>query len=162
VSSSVFGLTADSVRKHHFPHADAWTSSSRPSEATVTEIISEEAAHMAGALALELVDASAITTNSDAYNACRRILRQQVAAKLARIIPGVDSELAQRWDEAVADWYQKLDEGGASFLGSGATATGTSDADGPTSHVTVFGLTKDTGDRMSDPTAGKLRMDDNM
>lgn len=162
MSANDFGLTADSVRRHYFPNHDEWSSKSRPSTTTVAEIISEEAAHMAGALALELVDASAITTDSAAYKACLRILRLQVAAKLARIIPGVDSDLAQRWDESIATWYEKLDEGGASLLGDGASATGTSDADGPTSHVSVYGLNSDVGADMSDPVAGKLRMDDEM
>lgn len=163
MASSTFGLTAESVRAHHLPNADAFSTQSRPSLATVAEIITEEAAQMAGALALELVDASAITdTASGAYNSCRKTLRLQVAAKVVRLMSGFDSELVATWDEQVQDWYKKLDEGGVSFLGDGATASGTSDADGPTSHVTVYGLERDTGANMSSPVTGKLRMDDDM
>lgn len=162
MASSLFGLDAESVRRHHFPNFDAFSAGGRPSLATVSEAIEEEAAHMAGALALELVDASAIAPASSAHNTCRRILRMQVAARLARDIPGIDSELARAWDAQVQRWYEQLDEGGVSFLGDGATATGNSDADGPTSHLSVYGLEGDTAEAMSNPINDKLRMDDEM
>lgn len=161
MASSSFGIDAESVRRHHFPNADAFSASSRPSAATVAEVIEEEAASMAGALALELVVASDITPASSAYNACRKTLRMQVAAKLVRLMSGVDSALAQAWDAEVARWYEQLDEGGASFLGDGATATGNSDADGPTSHVSVYGLTTATADELSSPVPF-LKMDDEL
>jgi hypothetical protein len=156
---NLFGLTVDSVRAHHFPQADAWTATSRPSEATVTETIDEEAALMAGKLALELVNAFAITTDSDAYKLCRKILRMQVAVVVARDMTGADPALATRLETTVTKFYEDLDEGGASFLGSGATASGTSDADGPTSHVSVFNLETLSSDDMSS-AAPVLRMDD--
>ena len=159
---STFGVDAESVRRHHFAFMPAFAAGSRPSLATVTEAIAEEAAAMAGALALELVNAASITVDSGAYNTCRRILRLQVAARLARDIPGADSALARSWDGAVRDWYEKLDEGGASFLGDGATATGGFDADGPVSHLSVYNLERDEGASMSSPVNGKLRMDDDM
>ena len=162
MASSLFGVDAESVRRHHFANFEAFSTASRPSATTVAEAIEEEAAHMAGALALELVDASSITPASSAHNTCRRILRLQVAARLARDIPGVDSALAQSWDGQVQRWYQQLDEGGVSFLGDGATASGNSDADGPTWHGSVYGLELDTADEMSSPVTDKLRMDDEM
>lgn len=162
MASSTFGLTVESVRAHHFPNADAFSSQSRPSLVTAGEILTEEAAQMAGALALELIDASAITANSGAYNSCRKTLRQQAAAKLVRLMTGVDPEIAKTWSEEVADWYAKLDQGGVSFLGDGATASGLADADGPASHLTTYALERDTAANMSNPVAGKLRMDDDM
>lgn len=161
MSANDFGVTAASVRAHHFPNADAWTTASRPSSTAVAEAIEEEAAHMAGRLALEEVVASSITTNSPAYNACRRILRMQVAVRVLRDMIGQDSDLARAWEATVADWYVQLDKGGVSFLGEGATSTGTSDADGPRSHVTVYGLEGDVGENMSSPIP-KLRMDDTL
>jgi len=161
MSSSDFGVTAASVRAHHFPNADAWTTVSRPSSSAVAEAIEEEAAHMAGRLALELVQASAIAVGSPAYAACRRILRMQVAVRVLRDMLGQDTELARSWAATVADWFKQLDASGASFLGEGAAATGLSDADGPTSHVTVYGLEADDGSRMSSPVAS-LRMDDEL
>lgn len=159
MASNDFGLTPESVRAHHFPQADAWTAASRPSESTVEETIEEEAGEMAGKLALELVDASAITDDSAAYVLCRKVLRMQVAAIVARDMLGADPAISKAWDSKVAAFYKSLDEGGASFLGDGATASGTASADGPHSHATVFGLERDVAANMSS-TVPKLRMDD--
>lgn len=161
MASSTFGITAASVRSHHLPRQDAFSASSQPTLATVTEAIAEEAAAMAGKLALELVTASAITANSDAYKACARILRMQCAARIALDMLGMDSDLVRSWQATVADWYEALADGGASFLGDGASATGDSNADGPTSHVSVYGLTTDAGEDMSD-TVPLLRKDDQL
>lgn len=114
---------------------------------------------MAGALALEKIDAGAITINSSAYNACRKILRMQVAAVLARNIPGTDWPLSRSWTSTVDAWYVDLAKGGASFLGDGATASGTSDPDGPTWHGSE--LTRDTTAEMSS-TVPMLRKDDRL
>lgn len=160
MASSSFGLDAESVRRHHFPNADAFSSGGRPSSATVAEVIEEEAASMAGALALELVDASTITVASSAYAACRKTLRMQVAAKLVRLMSGVDSSIAKSWDDEVARWYEALAEGGASFLGDGATASGTSDPDGPTSHATEVTTRSSWADASS--TTPPLRKDDRL
>lgn len=159
MASNDFGLTPESVRKHHFPNADAWTESSRPSESAVEETIAEEAAAMAGKLKLELIDASAIVLDSDAFVMCRKVLRAQVASVVLKDMMGQDPALAKAWDRSVDAFYKGLDEGGDSFLGDGATSTGTSEADGPHSHATVFGLERDVAENMSS-TVPKLRMDD--
>lgn len=159
MASSDFGVTADSIRRHHFPNLDAFSTASRPTAATVAECIEEEAALMAGALALENVSASAITADSDAYVLCRKTLRLQVAARLARDIPGADSDLARSWQASVEAWYASLAKGGASFLGDGAAASGASDPDGPTWHGSEYSLTTDSGSDMS-TTIPMLRKDD--
>jgi hypothetical protein len=159
VASSSFGLDAESVRRHFFPNADAFSASSRPSSSTVAEVIEEEAAAMAGALSLESISADAIAVASSAYRTCRRILRMQVAAKLIRLMSGVDTELAKSWDVSVADWYAKVASGGASFLGDGASTPGEADPDGPTWHGT--GLTQDTQAAQSS-TVPALRKDDRL
>lgn len=114
---------------------------------------------MAGALSLEGISADAIAVSSSAYATCRRVLRMQVAAKLVRLMSGVDTDLAKSWDASVADWYVKLGSGGASFLGDGATAAGESDPDGPTWHGT--GLTQDTQAAQS-TVVPPLRKDDRL
>lgn len=159
MASSSFGLDAEGVRRHHFSNLDAFSTQSRPSASTVAEIIDEEAAVMAGALALEKIDAGAITINSSAYNACRKVLRMQVAAVLARNIPGTDWPLSRSWTSTVDGWYADLAKGGAAFLGDGATASGTSDPDGPTWHGSE--LTRDTTAAMS-TTVPMLRKDDRL
>lgn len=139
-----FSVDPESVRRHHFPFLPAFAAGSRPTSATVTEAIEEEAARMAGALALETIDAASITVGSPAYIACRATLRLAVAARLARDIPGTDSALSQRWREAVDAWYEALDEGGDTFLGEGAVSTAASDPDGPTDFISELSL--ETGD----------------
>lgn len=161
MAANAFGIDAENVRAHHFPNADAWVASSRPSSTMVAEAIAEEAGLMAGKLDLELVDASSITAASSAYYHCRKVLRMQVAARIARDMSGVDPAVALAWDKAVAKFYVDLDEGGSSFLGDGATASGTSDADGPHSHVSVYGLEQDVAEDMSSPIPS-LRMSDDL
>jgi hypothetical protein len=131
VASSSFGVDAESVRRHHFTNFDAFSSQSRPSVATVAEAIDEEAAVLAGALAKESIDAASITViTSGAYVSCRKVLRMQVAARLARDIPGIDTALARSWSGSVTAWYEELAKSGATFLGDGATSSGTSEPDG--------------------------------
>jgi hypothetical protein len=114
---------------------------------------------MAGALSLELVDASTIALASSAYASCRKTLRMQVASKIGRAIPGADNDLVRAWDTSVADWYVQLSKGGASFLGDGAASSGTSQADGPTWHGSR--LERDTVDKMSS-TIPMLRKNDQL
>lgn len=159
MTAQSFGVTAESVRSHHFPQADVWVTSSRPSSTAVAEAISEEAGLMAGKLALELVDASAITTSSSAYLHCRKVLRMQVASRVAKDMLGMEPELCLAWDRAVSTFYRELDNGGVSYLGDGATASGTSNAEGPHSHVSVYNLEQDVAENMSS-VIPRLRMDD--
>lgn len=116
---------------------------------------------MAGRLALENITASAITSGSSAYVHCRKVLRLQVAAIVSRDMTGADPAVSKSWDAQVDTFYKGLDGAGVSFLGDGATATGTSNADGPHTHATVFGLKRDVAADMSS-TVPKLRMDDKL
>ena len=159
MSANEFGVTAASVRSHHFPNADAWTTASRPSSTAVGEAITEEAARMAAALSMEKVDASAILAGTVAYGICSRILRMQVAVRVLREMLGQDSALAQSWATQVTEWYAALAKGGASFLGDSSLASGTSDPDGPTWHGSE--LEQDSVDDMSN-TIPSLRKDDRL
>ena len=159
MASSSFGVDAESVRRHHFTNFDAFSSQSRPSVATVNEAVDEEAAVLAGALAREAIDASGITISSGAYVSCRKVLRMQVAARLARDIPGIDTALARSWSGSVTAWYEELAKSGATFLGDGATSSGSSEPDGPTWHGSLF--ERDSAEDMSS-TIPMLRKDDRL
>jgi len=160
MATSTFGVTAESVRRHHFPAFDSFSTTSNPTSVTVGEVIDEEAARLAGWLALEEIDASAITdVTSAAYLQCARIVRLLSATRLVGSMTGLDPELVRAWRADIADWKKGLDEGGAEFLGGGAASTGTSDPDGPTSHINQFSLTQDTADKMSE-VVPRLRRDD--
>lgn len=160
MAASTFGVTADAVRRHHFPAFDSFSTSSNPTAVTVGEVVSEEAARLAGWLALEEIDASAITdVNSSAYLQCARVLKLMTAAKLVGSMSGLDPELVKAWRAEINEWKKGLDEGGAAFLGDGATATGLSDADGPTTHISEYSLTQDSAELMS-TVVPRLRRDD--
>lgn len=142
----LFGVTVESVRRHHFPNADAWVESSRPSESTVEETIDEEAGRLAGALSKESVSVTGDSTTA-AYVSCRRQLRLMVAIVVSRDMTGVDPALARAWKTEVREWFEGLESegnGGVAFLGDGAVATSTTEPDGPTDHITDLGL--DVGD----------------
>lgn len=150
-STNTFGLTVESVRKHHFPHTPEWTERSRPSESTVTEKILEQAATLAGALNGEAIDASTITeVTSPAYLNCRQQLRRMVAIDLVEVLSGTEPTLVQSWKRASTAFFDGLEEGGATFLGGGATSTGTSEPDGPTDFISELSLEVGDADDASD------------
>lgn len=158
---NLFGLTPESVRKHHFPMWDALSPVSEPSLATVQEKLEEAAAQVAGALNAEAIDASAIVTSTPAYLQCRRAVRTACALQLLWAATGVDPELAKAWREWLTAFFTGLNEGGATFLGGGATSTTPSDPNGPTSHISQYGLKTDDPANMS-TAESILRKDDRL
>lgn len=158
---NLFGLTAESVRKHHFPMWSSLSASSKPTLEVVTEKLDEAAAQIAGALNEEAIDASAIVADTPAYLQCRRAVRTACALQLLWAAAGLDPELAKAWREWLDAFLNGLGEGGATFLGGGATSTTPSDPDGPTSHISQYGLTTDSAENMS-ATVPLLRKDDRL
>jgi hypothetical protein len=159
---NLFGLTADLVRAHHFPQMDAWTSTGRPSSTVVTEKLNEEAGRLAGALNTQGIDAGSITvTTSPAYLSCRKQLRMMVALLVARDMLGTPAPIADTWEEQVNAWFEALREGGATALGDDTLQSSATDPNGPTSHLSVFGLTGDSSENMS-TTIPHLRKDDSL
>lgn len=162
MAANTFGVTAESVRRHHFPAFDAFSSTSNPTASTVGEVIDEEAARVAGWLALEEVVAASITdTTSSAYKQCARIIRLLAATRLVGSMTGMDPELVRAWRAEVAEWRKGLDTGGTAFLGDGAVSSSAADPDGPTTHINMNNLTQDTADAMSS-VVPRLRRDDKL
>lgn len=157
---STFGVTADTVRRHRFPHLDAFSANTAPSLSTVTEAVERAAARLAGKLLLEAITASAITdATSSAYLWCQETLELMAAIRVSEAMTHRDSELLRVWRTEVEARFKELDEGGADALGGGATSTSASDPDGPTSHITQNNLTTDAAADMS-TTVPRLRRDD--
>lgn len=157
-----FGLTPESVRAHYFPSSDEWSADSNPSTTVVADMVNEEAGVLAGALNAEAIDAASISdTATPAYVQCRQVLREQVAIRVTRVKTGTDPELVKAWKSDVRAWYQGLADGGATFLGGGATAASSSDPDGPTSHISEYGLLTDDPRNMSSAVP-LLRKDDQL
>lgn len=165
---NLFGLTPADVRKHHFPMWDALSVSTKPTLATVQEKLEEAAGEIAGALNAEAIDAGSISdaldgngNHSPAFVQCRRAVRTACALQLLWSATGLDPELAKAWREWMKAFFDGLDEGGATFLGGGATSTTPSDPDGPTSHISEYGLQTDSAADMSSAVP-LLRKDDRL
>ena len=166
MGTNIFGLTANGVRAHMFPQWPDFTDNSSPTVTIVGECIEEEAGELAGKLYGEDIIASAIdddldenTLHSPAWLWCVRTLRLMVALQVMRRATQSDPELAKTYALELKARLDALAESGATALGNEALSTGPSDPDGPTSHVTVYGLTTDEASSMSS-TVPILRKDD--
>lgn len=135
----LYGVTVDSVRRHHFPQADAWVASSRPSNATVAEVIDEQAGRLAGALEVESVLVTGDATTA-AFVSCRAQLRLMVAIVVSRDMTGMDPAVTRAWKGEVAEWFEGLDDSNVAFLGDGAIITTTTEPDGPTDFISNLAL----------------------
>lgn len=154
-----FGVTADSVRKHHFPFIESWSATTAPTDTTVTEKISENAGLLAGALLKEAIQASSIAAASPAYVQCTRILRLMVALELVADMTGQDPKVVERWQAIITAWFERLADIGATALGDESLSTSASDPGGPTDHIDEYGLdVGDTADASS--VVPRLRRDD--
>ncbi len=155
----LYGVTVESVRKHHFPQADAWTASSRPSEAAVGETIDECAGRLAGALSVESVAVTGLATTA-AYVSCRAQLRMMVAIVISRDMLGVDPAIARAWKTEVREWFEGLDESNVAFLGDGAVITSVNEPDGPTDFISNLNLEVGDPSEASDVKPVLQRKDD--
>lgn len=159
-SVNAFGLTVASVRAHMFPHWGDFSNNSNPTTTTVGEIITEEAGDLASRLYREAVAASSITDSTSApYLWCAKTLRLMVALRILRASTQQEPELNRAWVDELKLRLELLAADGATALGDASLQTGASDPDGPTSHISVYGLTTDDADDMS-TTAPRLRRDD--
>lgn len=158
---ATFGVTVDSVRKHHFPTQNAWSTSSSPSLATVTEMLDVEAGRLAGALLKESIPTSAIVAGTPEYASCQGQLRMMVARRALDAMTGADPAIAKRWDTAIDGWFKSLDADGPTFLGNDDLGTlSLSDADGPTEHLTEYGLAVDSDTLPPSDALNPFRVDD--
>jgi hypothetical protein len=161
MSVTTFGVTSSTLRVNRFPHLDNFSANSAPSATAVSEYIDRAAAKVEGKLLLEEVVAADITVLSAAYLNCARVVELQAAIYVAEAATGKDNGLLQVWRDEVKAFFVELDVGGAASLGSGAVATGDSDPDGPTSHISEYNLTVDASTDMS-TTVPRLRRDDQL
>lgn len=160
---TTFGVTVSTVRQNRFPHLGEFGANTAPSSAAVGVFLYQAASRLEGKLLLEKIVASSISdVTSAAYFWCQETLELMVAVRISQVALGSDNGLAQSWREELRERFEELDEGGAQALGAGASITGTpSDPDGPTTHISEFGLTVDEADNMS-TVVPRLRRDDKL
>ena len=143
-----FGITYDTVRRHFFPQISAWSPSTNPTQATVTEEVLWKAGDLDGALRTKNIDPTSVVASSAAYNWCAQTLALMVASKVGAVMAQADPAVLKRWQAELKGRLDNLREIGVSALGDGATASDTDDSpDGPTEHIDEYGLTiGDTSD----------------
>lgn len=158
----VFAVTFATVKNHHFPQWGAFTANSNPSATTVTEKILECAGELEGKLALENITATAIIdTTSAAYLWCQKTLKLMAAIEILTIATQQAPPLSSKWQEWLDLRWKELNEKGYLLLGGGVSAP-TSPANGPTTHLDVYGI--DVGDIAYDASTSipRLRRDDDL
>lgn len=157
-----FGVTASTVRAQMFPHWGDFSTNSSPTAATVADIITEESGDLAALLYREDVAASsvdALTASAAPYQWCAKTLRLMVALRILRASTQQEPQLAEAFKAELAERLKLLAAEGATALGDASLQSGTSDPDGPTSHISVYGLEVDDSEDMS-TTVPRLRRDD--
>lgn len=157
-----FGVTAATVRAQLFPHWSDFSANSNPTAATVADIITEESGDFAALLYRENITASsvdALGASTAPYQWCAKTLRLMVALRCLRASTQQEPQLAEAWKAELEQRLKLLAEEGATALGNASLQSGTSDPDGPTSHISVYSLTTDSADDMS-TVVPRLRRDD--
>lgn len=140
----VFGVTYTTVRNHHFPQLSDFSASSNPTSTTVTEMVAAAGAELAGYLVAEGLTPSSLDddTGTDAYAWCAETVRIGAAFRAARAMTSQDPEVVRAWEDDYRERLKRLDELGATALGS--SASGGEEPNGPRTHIDHHDL--DTGD----------------
>lgn len=160
MSLYAFSLTAEQVRAHMFPRWPVFSARSSPTDTIVGEIIIEQAGELTGKLYAENITAASITdSNTAAFQWCVRTLKLMCALAILRASTMQDPELAKAYAAELKQRLDNLAAQGGTALGDDSLNTATSDPDGPTTHISQFGLTTDDADDMS-TTVPRLRRDD--
>ena len=142
---NTFGVTPDRIRRHYFPHIDAFSANSSPTLVTVTERIDSAAARLAGQLLLKNIDPdSGITAGSYAYTWCAETVCIIAAIRLTETMTGQAPAVVESWRKDLEERFELLSKNGETALGGGADAFGTSESAGPTDFISELSL--DVGD----------------
>lgn len=146
MSINTFGVTSDSVRRHHFPQWPAFSTKSNPTDATVTEMISECAARLCGELSLRGIQFDpAVLTNSAqpiAFAWCAATVKLDVAIRIVPSVTGLDPAQVRRWKDEFKERTAAFEKYGAKLLGDATeSGDGTDDPIGVSDHITEYSLT---------------------
>lgn len=166
MSVFVFGVTHDTVRKHHFPHITAFSLTTQPTSTTVGEMVTAAGAKLAGKLRLKSITVDEADTDSEAYTWCADTIRLDTATRIPPTTSGVDPQEHQRRIDELKERYKDLSEGGVDALGgagSGASADATSsEPEGPVTHLTENSSIETQDDEDASDSIPRLRYDDEL
>lgn len=161
MSLPTFGVTYTTVRDNHFPQLSNFSASSGLAAATVTEMVKDSAAELAGKLVVKGITPSAIDSSSHpiAYQWCAETVRLGAACRAIKAMTNADPAVAKSWQDRLDARLKSLDENGAEALGD---APATANANGPLTHINNHSLqTQLDGDEPSN-SIPYLRGDDDL
>jgi hypothetical protein len=162
VAVNTFGVTYSTVQSLWLPQIPGFSALTKPTSTAVTTMVSQAAAELEGKLYGEDITASSITdTASAAYIMCSEQLGRMTALRVLKVLSQQFPELAKEYARQAKAWFDELAAKGGTFLGNDDLQTGDSDPDGPTTHISQYGLTTDSAASMS-TTIPRLRRDDDL
>lgn len=158
---NLFGVTPDAVQRHHFPFSPTFDGTTVPTSATVTEIITAQAARLEGMLQEESIEPDTITdASSSAYLWCADTLRLMAAPWVVYSGLLVEDALLVRLETERDARLAELDDNGFLALGDGVSAPSI-EANGPTTHLDTYGIELPDASESS-PIRCVLRRDDEL
>ena len=125
MSLATFTVTCTKVHAHYFAKQSDFSAYSNPSSSTVTEMIQDSAAELAGKLSAKGVTASDITSadHPQAYQWCAETVRLGAAIRAAQTMTSADPEVVKAWQKKLDARFKALEDWGAEALGdAGADA----------------------------------------
>lgn len=146
-----FGVTAQSVRAHHFPNISDFSADSNPTDTTVTEKIDDCAGELNGRLLKESISAATVDAAGATYGpyvVLRAVLRKMVAVAIMPAMTSKDTDLANKWQKELTAFFDRLDDDAATALGDDSLTTDSSDGDAPATHLDEYNI--DIGDPATD------------
>ena len=157
---NVFGVDADSLRRHYFPHLDGFSTSSAPTLVTVTERIQRAGARLGNHLYLRNIDAGTIIdATSPAWAWCAETLSLIAAIRLAQVMSGLNADVVKGWQADLDERFKLIEDNGEAALGPGVDSFGESQSAGPTDFIDELAI--DTGDdSLASSAAPVLRRSD--
>lgn len=164
VSVTTFGVVADDVRAEYFPHWSAFSATTKPTSTVVATFITEEGADLGGRLRLESITPSTVTSGStpEAYAWCQKTLRLMVAIRVARASTAQNPDVVKAWKTELDERLEQLNRHGTVVLGDAVASDSTSPPEGPTTHITQYGLDVGDPNRDSSSVEPRLRRSDEL
>jgi hypothetical protein len=152
MSLTLFGVTYSTVRAHLFPRLDDFSATTSPTSTTVTTKVNIAASRLAAALTKESISPATIgaSSTSAAYYICADIVEKMTALSLN--IPTDDPETPKSWKTDVDTFLKDLAHDAGVALADPTLSTSASNPNGPTTHLTEYGLEVDDVTDMSDAT----------
>lgn len=143
---ATFGVTYTTVHDYHFPQTANFSTASKPTATTVTGLVEDGAAELAGKMRAEGLAPSTIdgaeATYPEAYRIAARYVRLHAAIACLRAGATADPEVARAWKKELEELRTAIEERG--YLAFGDAPAPAQNANGPRTYIAELGL--DTGD----------------